>query len=254
MFLLAVSCCLSLATQSFPQTQREPFSRGLRLKPGARIEYFSRSVTWGNEEYETNLKATIMALNLEIEINDGFSVHALAGYVLSDYDVLTFRQIPFSVELDTGNTGGFILGAEIIKSLYDSGRFQIGLLGQFTHHLGKEKTWDIPGLNVTGSVTEKPIWMRGSAGVYIKFMGHESLSPYIAICYNNLWGKIEIKQTIENLKGTEEKELQCKGLLDITMGSTLSLRDNIFLRGEAHALPYGDGIDLGFVAIAAFSF
>ena len=252
--ILVALFCLCLPDVSFPQPQEVSFSNRLRINPGIRFEYLSRKVTWGDENHASDLKATLIALNLELEINEGFSISALAGYVLSDYDSLVFRQLPFSVELDTGNLGGYILGAEISKSLFYASDFEFGLWGQFLYHLGQEKTWDIPGLNVTGTVTGKPIWMRAYAGPYIKFTGLESFVPYLAVCYNNLWGRFEMKQAIQNLEGTEEKELQSQSLVDITVGSILDFSDHFFIKGEVHALPHENSVDLGFVAIVAFSF
>ena len=132
--------------------------------------------------------------------------------------------------------------------------FEFGVCGQFVYQLGKEKNWDIPGLSVTGTVTGNPTWMRASAGPYIKFTGFDYLSPYVSVCYNNLWGKFEMKQKIQTLEGTEEKKLKSKSLVDVTLGSILTLSTNFFLKGEVHVLPYDDGMDLGFVAIASFSF
>jgi len=254
MLILAVLFFFALPQVSFSQLQDVSFSSGMRIKPGARFEYFSRTVTWDDKQHTSELKSYIFALNLEIEINEGFSISALAGYALSDYDALIFRELPFSIELDAGNIGGYIFGAEIKKSLFYINDFEFGLYGQFLYHIGKEKTWDIPELSVTGTVTGKPTWMRASAGPYIKFTGLESFSPYLSVCYNNLWGRFEMQQTVQTLEGTEEKELQSKSLVDITLGSILTLSDYFFLKGEAHLLPYRDGMDLGFVVIAAFSF
>jgi len=75
------------------QFQEGSFSDGLRIKPGAHFEYFARKVTWDETSQILDLKSTIFALNLEIAINDGFSVSAIAGYSLSDYDSLIFREI-----------------------------------------------------------------------------------------------------------------------------------------------------------------
>lgn len=253
-FILAVLFFFSLSQVSFSQLQDISFSSGLRIKPGAQFEYLSRKVTWDENDQTLNLKSKIFALSLEIEINEGFSISALVGYTLSNYDALIFRQLPFSVELDTGDIGGYIFGAELRKSLFHANDFEFGLYGQFLYHIGKKETWDIPGLSVTGTVAGNATWMRASAGPYIKFSGLESFSPYLAVCYNNLWGQFEMGQAIQTLEGTEEKKLKSKSLVDITLGSILNLSDNFFLKGEVHVLPYGDGMDLGFVAIAAFSF
>ena len=251
---LAVLFFLCLPKSSFPQSQDISFSKGLRIRPGAHFEYFNRKLTWDEKQHTSELKSTIFALTAEIVINEGLSISALVGYTLSDYDSLIFRQLPFSVELDAGNIGGYVLGAGLRKSLVFMNDFEFGLYGQFIYQLGKEKSWDIPGINVTGTVTGKPTWMRAYAGPYFKYTGFESFFPYLSVGYNNLWGKFEMRQTIQTLEGTEEKELKSKSLLDITIGSILTLSDYFFLKGEVHILPYGDGMDLGFVAIAAFSF
>jgi hypothetical protein len=194
MFMLAISFCLSFAAQSYSQTREVSFSSGMRINPGARFEYMSRKVAWGDEKYVLNLKTTIFALNLEIEINEGFSISGIAGYVLSDYDAITFRKLPFSIELNAADMGGYILGAEMNKSLFHGNDFEFGLLGQFLYHIGKEKTWEVPDLNVSGTVTGKPTWMRASGGAYVKFTGIESFSPYLAVSYNNLWGKFKMNR------------------------------------------------------------
>ena len=251
---LAILLFLYLPNYSFPQPQDVSFSNGLKIKPGAYFEYFSRKMTWDEKQHTSELKSYIFALNMELEINEGFSVSALAGYTLSNYDSLIFRQLPFSVELNAGDIGGYIFGAEARKSLLYTNDIELGLYGQFVYHIGKEKIWDIPGLNVRGTLTGKPNWMRAAIGPYFKFTNLGSFTPYLSIRYNNLWGIFEMKQAIQTLEGTEEKELKSKGLIDVTLGNILTPNDHFFLKGEVHVLPHKDGMDLGFVAIVAFSF
>jgi hypothetical protein len=245
---------LCLPKSAFPQAQDISFSNGLRIKPGAHFEYFLRKITWDDEQNISELKTFIFALNTEIEIDDGFSVSALVGYGLSNYESLTFRQLPLSIELDAGNIGGIILGGDIRKSLFYGNTFELGLHGQFMHQIGLEKNWDVPGLNVPGTVTGKSTWSRVSAGPYFKYTALESFSPYLALYYNNLWGKFKMEQTIQDLKGLEEKKIESKGLIDITLGSILGLSENFFLKGEVHILPSNEGMDFGVVAIAAYLF
>jgi hypothetical protein len=253
-FILAALIFLSLPKISFSQLEEVSFSSGPRINLGPQFEYFGRTLAWGDEEYTSNLKSLIIGLNVEIAINDGFSISGLAGYASSDYDALIFRELPFSIELDVGSLGGFILGADIKKSVFYIGNIQCGLHGQFLYNIGNQETWDVPGLNVSGTVTGKPTWMRASVGGYIKFEELGSIVPYLAVYYNNLWGQFEMEQTIQTLEGTEEQKLQSKGLIDITLGSIFTLSDRFTLKGELHVLPYTDGMDLGIVASAAYSF
>lgn len=251
---LSALFCLCLPKSAFPQAQDISFSNGLRIKPGAHFEYFVRTITWDDEQNVSKLKTYIFALNTEIEIDDGFSVSALVGYALSDYESLIFRRLPLSIELDAGKIGGFILGAEMRKSLYYGNTYELGLHGQFMHQIGLEKNWDVPGLNVSGTVTGKSTWSRVSAGPYFKYTGLASFSPYLAVYYNNLWGKFKMEQAIQDLEGLEEKKIKSKGVFDITLGSILSLSENFFLKGEVHILPSNERMDFGVVAVAAYEF
>ncbi len=252
--LLVTSFFLCLPLSSFSQTQEIFISNGMKIKPGAYFEYFAREVAWDESQNTSEIKSTIFAFILELEIIKGLSISGMAGYSLTNYDSLVFRQLPFSVDFDTGSIGGYALGAEVRTSLFHIDSFEFGLLGQFIYQSGKEESWDIPDLNVTGTVTSRPTWRRVTAGPFFKYTGIESISPYLSVCYNKLEGKFEMKQKVQILEGTEEKEMKSKGLIDISLGSILTLSDYFFLKGEVHILPYSDGMDLGIVATAAFSF
>ena len=156
----AVMFCLLVPHHSFPQSQDVYFSNGLRIKPGAHFEYFSRTMNWDDDQYTSDLKSYIFALNIEVELNEGFSVSLLAGYSLTNYDALIFRQLPFSIELDVGEIGGPILGAEARKALLYSNNIELGISGQFLYHFGKKNNWDIPGLSVSGTLTGTPTFFK----------------------------------------------------------------------------------------------
>ncbi len=253
-YFLGILLLLSFPRLAFSQTQGVSFSDGLRIKPGIHFEYFNRKMTWEEKKYSSELKSYLFAINGELEIQDGFSVHAIIGYSLSNFDALVFRQLPFSVELDVGNINGYVFGAELRKSLIFRGNFEVAAYGQFIYYLGKEKEWDLPGLNVPGTVTGKPTWMRASLGPVITYTGFDKFSPYLRLCYNNLWGKFKMIQNVQTLQGTEEKDLRSKSHVDVSLGSIFELTDRFFLKSEVHIYPHSDGMDLGFVVIAAFSF
>ena len=253
-YFLGILFIMSFPCFAFSQTQGVSFSDGLRIKPGIHFEYFNRKMTWDEKKYSSELKSYLFALNAEFQIEDGFSLHTIVGYSLSSFDTLVFRQLPFSVELEVGNIDGYVFGAELRKSLIYSGNFEVGAYGQFIYYLGKEKEWDLPGLNVPGTVTGKPTWMRASLGPIITYTGFDNITPYLCLCYNNLWGKFKMTQNVQNLQGTEEKDLRSKSLIDVSLGSFFDLTDRFFLKSEVHISPHGDGMDLGFVLVAAFSF
>jgi hypothetical protein len=250
-YFLAALLILSLPQFTFPQFQDESKTR---IKPGIHFEYFARKITWDDKEHESDIKSTIIALNTEFEMDWGFSFSALIGYAFSNFDSLVFRQLPFSVELDVGSTGGLILGAELRKSLFDYNNFEMGVFGQIVYDLGIKKDWEISGLSVQGTVTGKPSWTRVSIGPIFKYTALESIYPYFGLCYNKFWGTYKMEQTIQQLEGEEKKKIKGKGIIEGKLGSIFELGNRLTFKGEVHIIPYNGGINLGFVASAAFSF
>ncbi len=264
---VAVLIALSLPQFSFSQFQDEP---SLRIKPGIHFEYFSRKITWDDKTHTSDMKSFMIALDTEFEMEWGLSLNGIVGFAMTSFDGLVFRQLPFSVELDAGNIEGYILGAELKKSLFSLNNLEVGVFGQIVHNIGKKKDWDITVLNVQGTVTGKPTWTRASVGPVFKYTGLERFYPYLRVCYNKLWATFQMEQNIQNpeegkkpLEGTEEKEINGTNMFEGTLGSILELGKGFSLRGEIHLLPYSykdeegknhNGIDMGLLAVAAFSF
>jgi len=259
-YFLAALLVLSLPQFSFSQFQEES---KMRIKSGIHFEYFARKITWDDKSYISDMRSTIIALNTEFEMDWGFSFSALIGYAFSDFDSLVFRKLPFSVELDVGSTGGYLLGAELRKSLFDYNNFEMEVFGQIFHNIGTKKDWEISGLNVQGTVTGKPSWTRVSIGPIIRYTALERFYPYFGLCYNGLWGTYKMEQTVQNLGGEEEKKIEGKGVFEGKLGSIFELGNGFIIKGEIYIIPYSfkdkqgeksSGIDTGFMAVAAFSF
>lgn len=257
-YCVTVLIVLCLPQFAFPQFQDEP---SLRIKPGIHLEYFSRKITWDDKEHTSDMKSYMIALNTEFEMEWGFSLNGIVGFAMTSFDGLVFRQLPFSVELEVGSIEGYILGAELTKSLFSLNNLEIGITGQIVHNIGKTKDWDMPALNVQGTVTGKPTWTRASVGPVFKYTGLERFFPYLRVCYNKMWSTFQMDQVVETLTGTEEKEINEKNVFEATLGSIMEIGKGFSFKAEISMIPYsggidleGGGIDLGFLAVAAFAF
>ncbi len=249
--LIAALVVLTLPQFSFSQSQDESKQR---IKPGIHFEYFTRKITWDNKAYTSDMKSAVIALNTEFEMDWGLSFNALIGYTFTNFDSLVFRQLPFSVELDVGSTGGYLLGAELKKTLFDYSDFEMEAFGQIVHNIGSENDWEISGLAVQGTVTGKPTWTRVSIGPIFKYTALERILPYFGVCYNGLWGTYKMDQTIQTLQGEEEKKIDGKGIFEGKLGSIFEIGTRMMFKGEISIIPYDGGINLGFLAVTSFSF
>jgi hypothetical protein len=226
------------------------------LKAGLRVEYFSQTIAWDDRSAESTSKLTaiLASLVLEYEVGPGFSLAALVGYSSSDYQDLVFRNLPFSIAFGGGGIGGLLLGGEVKAALLSGGSFGLDISGQFLASQGTAKKWDIPGLAVEGTAEGKPVWMRAIAGPVFTFGRSPNFRPYLYPNVRYLWGTFELKQTIEDLSGTEKKDIKGRGLAGISAGADSQISPKLFLRLEGGLYPRSGGADFSALATVVFSF
>jgi len=236
---------------SFTQRQQEQdLAQTLIVKPGLSAEYFNLTIGWDEDAYSSKLKSYLFSTNTEISIFDGFSIHIILGYSLSNFDSLTFRELPFSVELGVKEIGGILIGSEINKRLFYLSEYEINLHGQFVYYYGFNNEWEMPDLNVDGTVIGSPTWTRAQIGPTIRYKGLNNIFPFFSTTYNKLWGTFTVDQDIQDLFKTEEKKITGKSNFTFSFGSEFKVTPNFFVKGAMSVMPYDGGVDFsGLISI-----
>ncbi len=244
-FLGALSLLFFLTNLSFAQpSQAQNLDQRIIVKPGLSAEYFNLTIGWDEDINSSNLKSYIFSTNTEISINDGFSVHIILRYSLSNFDNLTFRDLPFSIEIGGKEIGGILLGTEINKRLFYLSEYEINLYGQFVYYNGFDNEWNMPDLNVDGTLFGSPTWMHAQIGPTIRYEGLNDITPFIRVTYSKLWGTFTVDQDIQDLFGTEEKKITGKSNFAFSFGSEFEVTPNFFVKGALSFFPYDGGVDL----------
>jgi hypothetical protein len=251
---LTVLLILIFACYSSALAQEQKLLNAVSISPGVGFEYFSRTINWDDDTSTSKLKSHFFTLDTEIEFPAGLFFRAVLGFSSTNYDSLTFRDLPVSIELDVGSINGYIFGADIKKSLIHSEALRIDVLGQFFYGLGKKTEWEIPGLAVEGTVEGKSNWKRVSIGPVFTYTGFDALYPYLYLGFNTLWGKFTLDQTIQDLTGNEEKKIKGESSICVSPGFTFKLTDSFSLKSEANLMPYKDGVDFGVTIKVMYSF
>ena len=251
-----------VTSSSYAQFQEEGWRMSFR--PSFGFEYFQRDMNlstydpeekkWTEDDADTKLKAYFVTLSLGLELQEGFSLTPILGYCVSDQGVITYRRLPFSIELDAGGLSGILLGLETEKRLLTYGNIDIIVFGQFLYYPGNKKEWNISGLDVEGTVEGKPYWLRGAIGPAFAYRGYDYFSPYLRVTYSRQWGKFKLKQKIEDLEKDEEKKLISKSQINLSLGAVYELTDAFHVQGEVDFMPHKDGVDLGLMLKAVYFF
>jgi hypothetical protein len=244
---------LILTQLSFAQLERGQ-NQSTAIKPGLSAEYLNLTITGDEDDLSSKLKTYLFSTKTGFQILDGFSLDIILGYGLSDFDGLTFRQLPFSVELRVGEIGGLLVGAEINKRLLYFAEYEINLYGQFVYYYGFENEWEVPALNVEGTVKGTPYWMRGQIGSLIRYEGLNSVYPYLCVKYSKLWGEFTMVQEIQDLLGTEEKKITGKSDFTLSLGMDYKVTADLLVRGELTVMPFHGGVDYGGMLHLQYSF
>ncbi|MDH4258204.1 MAG: hypothetical protein OEV50_05270, partial [Candidatus Aminicenantes bacterium] len=196
--VLFLSVLLSLTFIPFsPAYAREQnLFNAVSITPGIGFEYFTRTINW-DDEHISKLRYRFMTIDMEVELQRGISIRAVLGYSSSNYDALTFRELPVSLELDVGYIKGYILGANVKKSLVQSEELKIDASAEFFYCIGSKNEWEFPpDFVVAGSAEGRPTWMRASIGPVFTYTGFESIYPYLYLSFNKLWGKFRMEEII----------------------------------------------------------
>ncbi len=243
-----------ITSLSYAQTESEGLPNQMTIRAGVGFEYFNRTISWNDGELTSPLKSLMLTLNADIEVIDGLTIGAIVGYASSNYDALMFRDLPISLELNAGSISGFVLGAEAEFVLYSTYDFAINAIGQFLYYSGGTKEWGIPGLSVDGKAKGNPKWSRGTIGLSFEYTGLDYFYPYASLSFTPLWGNFEMDESIEDLTGTEKKDIKGKGKFTIGLGGLYEITNSIGLKAEIDILPYNGGVDFGICAKIRYEF
>ena len=252
---LFVLLSLTFIPFSSAYAQEQKLFSAVSISPGIGFEYFTRTINW-DDEYTSKLKYRFITLDMEVELQKGIFIQAVLGFSSSNYEALTFRELPVSVVMgqDAGYIKGFILGANVKKSLVQSEELKIDASGEFFYCIGSKNEWEIPDLVVEGSAEGRPTWMRASIGPIFTYTGFESIFPYLYLSFNKLWGKFRMEEIIEDLTGTEDQKIYGESSVCVGLGFTFKLTESLSFKPEVNFFPYKDGVDSGIMIKAMYTF
>ncbi len=226
----------------------------IRIRTGFGAEYFSRLITWDSESHTSKLNSFLFTFNLEIEPIKNLSFTLIAGYSLSSFNGLEFRQMPFSVDLEPGYLGGLLLGGGLKNKFAVSSEFEMDLEAEFVTYLGSKTDWAITGLNEDGTLSGKATWYRIQAGPVFWYTGFMYFSPYLRVSFDKLWGTFHVEEIIGPLSGLEDKTIDGKALFSVALGTLYEPVHAVGLKGEVFVLPRSGGLDYGARAKVILSF
>jgi hypothetical protein len=221
------------------------WTQNLAVKAKAGFEYFGRTISWGDTDETAQLSALLFTFRPRLILSDRVSLGAVVGYGLSDFDTVTFRELPLSVELETGKIGGWLFGAELEAAIWETGNFEIGAQAGYVIYKGKEDSFDIPGLAVTGDLATEPQWQRIRAGLKVTYIPVAYFYPFARISYDHLWGQFDVQQTVLDLSENQEVDITGQGKIHVGVGLSYEPADRFIFEGELHILPHADKVDLG---------
>jgi hypothetical protein len=227
------------------------------FRPGLGADVFTRTISWDEDARESKLKTVLATVHGEVQLAEGFVVGLFAGYGLTNPNGLIFRGLPFSIDYEAGGIGAVLVGADLLKTLFRTGNFEIGLRAGYERSLAAKSSLEITSLNQAGTAEAKSSWQRVTAGPLVRYLGYEKFSPFLALSFDKLWGEFSMTEAIFELKGSETKSVAGKGLVGISLGTDFEPSPGVRLKGEVTAIPYkklagGLDVDYGIALRAIF--
>ena len=243
----STSGVLTAAQSLAAYTSRIDYATGLGYR------FLNRTITWDDNEHSSSVKASLLTAQFAFATDYGVTLTPFVGVAFQNFDHLVFRQLPLSVELEVGNISGWVFGGDLSWQAIDYSGIGAGLKGEFLYVLGNTNNWTIPGLAVEGKLQGKPSWWEARVGPIITLTSLENFTPFLWTGYSPWQGKFSLEETIESLNRTEEKELQGKSNLFVTLGSIFNISSINFKFG-VDLYPSKDGLNTGASLQILYSF
>ncbi len=249
---LAITLALA-AAPAFGQTTRT-FLPGSSFRSNLTAEYMSRTISWDEASRNSNLRILLAGLKFDVEFGGILTLSVLGGLSLSDFQGLTFRELPIALEYEAGSIQGFYLGGEMKARLVSSGAIEMDIWGRYVTSLGTSKTWPLEGFGAQGEAVGKPNWSLAEVGPRLIYSGFQNAAPYVAVTANWLWGDFNMDESLGELEGTELKKVEGLGVVRAAVGTTLDLSNKVAVWGEAGLIPRSGGVDWNVRGALRFSF
>lgn len=210
---------------------------------GVVFDHFSRLVVWEGETEESRVLASLVSARAGFDLGRSVRLGLTAGLSLSDFDALTFPDLPISLELGSGALKGFVLGAELDAVLFDFRDFEISAHGRFVSSYGLARTWPLEDFAVPGQAEGKANWMEASAGPRLAYRFSGGFVPYLEVAARWLQADVRMEETLDDLHGTEQKRVQGDFSLSVSLGGDIQLTERLMIRAQAGIAPFAGGVD-----------
>ncbi len=132
----AVLMLFVFTSLSYTQEVTPDFSDGKKWSAGLGFEYFKSTMSWDDDSLVSPLKSYLMTFHVNYEILDGLYLGGIFGYASSDFESLTFRELPISLTMDKGAIGGMLFGGEAVFTFYETDYFDFSVMGQYIYYNG----------------------------------------------------------------------------------------------------------------------
>ncbi|MCP2597038.1 hypothetical protein NLC93_04110 [Candidatus Aminicenantes bacterium AC-335-G13] len=215
------------------------------FKPGINFEYLFRKLDTKDGKVP-DLRAYIVSVQTDSEISERITISLWIGGILSSYNNMIFKKIPFSLILtkESGTIYGVLAGGGFDIKITEYDNFRFGFIGKLDYCFGLKKEWDIPKLVVSGKATGKSDWGRACIGPKIVLSISESVNPYGGIIFDYIFGKFNMDEKISTLQGSEGKKFYSKTSFGLLLGSVIAIIESFEINGGAVVYPSGENINI----------
>jgi hypothetical protein len=218
-------------------------SKSRSVSAGILFDHFSRTVVFEGDADASRVLANLISARAGFDLGHGLALSLTAGLSLSDFDALTFRDLPISLEFGSGALKGFVLGVELEGILFNFGDFEIEAAGRFVSSFGLARTWPLEGFAVPGESKGKASWIEASAGPRLAYRLSEDFVPYLEVAARWLRVDLRMDETLEDLHGTERKRVPGDLSVSVSLGGDVKLTERLKIKAKAGMAPFAGGVD-----------
>lgn len=186
---------------------------------GLNFSYNRASILLGENDVESSMTYTYLALEIDVALLDFLTLGAVAGYNTNYFnDPVDFNNLPLSLRVSDQRYNSMVVGVRAKTDFFSWKEFSLAANGEFLYFKVFKKELPIQLPVVSGTSTVKNSFYQAAVELMVQYDRFTGLTIFAGPQLNLVNGKFTVTETIEDLEGIQTLKYKQKNTMGIAAG------------------------------------
>jgi len=201
------------------EKKKQTLAYGIDYSAGLNFSYNRTSILLGENNVESSMTYTYLALEIDVALLDFLTLGAVAGYNTNYFnDPVDFSNLPLSLRVSEQRYNSMLVGLRAKSDFFSWKEFSLTANGEFLYFKVFKKELPIQLPVVTGTSTVKNSFYQAAVELMVQYDRFSGLTIFAGPQWNMIKGKFTVTETIDALEGIQTLKYKQKNTMGIAAG------------------------------------